>query len=108
MYTLPLGSGKTLAYLSPLVSHLRDEEERLGLVPRMRRPRALVLLPSRDLAAQVLVSGEMVWETFTPASHARASHQLFCLLMTQCLHTHILNSRWPSLCVTLPSSELLG
>lgn len=48
------GSGKTLAYLSPVVSHLRDEEERFGLVPRMRRPRALVLLPSRDLAAQVL------------------------------------------------------
>ena len=58
------GSGKTLAYLSPLVSRLRDEEEHLGLVPRVRRPRALVLLPSRDLAAQVLVSGETIWKPY--------------------------------------------
>ncbi len=49
-----LGSGKTLAYLAPLISRLRDEEEGCGLVPRLRRPRALVLVPSRDLAAQVL------------------------------------------------------
>ncbi len=49
-----LGSGKTLTYLAPLISRLRDEEEGCGLVPRLRRPRALILLPSRDLAAQVL------------------------------------------------------
>ena len=48
------GSGKTLAYLAPLISLLRDEEEHCGLIPRLRRPRALILLPSRDLAAQVL------------------------------------------------------
>ncbi len=50
----PSGSGKTLTYLAPLISRLRDEEEVCGLVPRLRRPRALILLPSRDLAAQVL------------------------------------------------------
>ena len=48
------GSGKTLAYLAPLISRLRDEEEHDGLIPRLKRPRALILLPSRDLAAQVL------------------------------------------------------
>lgn len=52
---LPVGSGKTLAYLAPLISRLKDEEEHHGLVPRLRRPRALILLPSRDLANQVLV-----------------------------------------------------
>lgn len=49
-----IGSGKTLAYLAPLISRLRDEEEHEGLIPRLKRPRALILLPSRDLAAQVL------------------------------------------------------
>lgn len=48
------GSGKTLAYLAPLISCLRDDEEHQGIIPRLKRPRALVLLPSRDLAAQVL------------------------------------------------------
>ena len=51
---LALGSGKTLAYLAPMVNRLRDEEELLGLLPRLKRPRALIVLPSRDLAAQVL------------------------------------------------------
>ena len=50
------GSGKTLAYLAPLVSQLRREEEEEGVVPRLRRPRALIVLPSRDLASQVLVN----------------------------------------------------
>ena len=51
-----LGSGKTLAYLAPVISELRREEAEEGVVPRLRRPRALVVLPSRDLASQVLVS----------------------------------------------------
>jgi superfamily II DNA/RNA helicase len=48
------GSGKTLAYLAPLISELRREEAEEGVVPRLRRPRALIVLPSRDLASQVL------------------------------------------------------
>ena len=51
---LNVGSGKTLAYLAPLIHRLREEEERHGVVPRLKRPRSLILLPSRDLAAQVL------------------------------------------------------
>ena len=43
-----------MAYLAPLINQLRDEEEFHGVIPRLKRPRALVLLPSRDLAAQVL------------------------------------------------------
>lgn len=50
------GSGKTLAYLAPIINQLRNEETEEGLVPRLKRPRALILLPSRDLASQVLVS----------------------------------------------------
>ena len=45
-----------LVYLSPIVHHLRKEEEENGVVARLRRPRALIVLPSRSLASQVLVS----------------------------------------------------
>ncbi|KAJ1832573.1 hypothetical protein LPJ63_003433 [Coemansia sp. RSA 2711] len=50
------GSGKTLAYALPLLSMLKSEEEGaadIEQVRRQRRPRALVLVPSRELVAQV-------------------------------------------------------
>ncbi|KAJ2895126.1 hypothetical protein IWW38_002381, partial [Coemansia aciculifera] len=51
------GSGKTLAYALPLVSQLKQEEEdnpgRLGSLRREKRPRALILVPSRELVKQV-------------------------------------------------------
>ena len=47
------GSGKTLAYLLPVMQTLRSDEERGGSRARPRRPRALVLLPTRELALQV-------------------------------------------------------
>jgi superfamily II DNA/RNA helicase len=47
------GSGKTLAYLLPIMQTLRTDEERAGSRARPRRPRALVLLPTRELALQV-------------------------------------------------------
>ncbi|KAJ2808184.1 hypothetical protein H4R21_000175 [Coemansia helicoidea] len=52
------GSGKTLAYALPIVSQLKQEEEQLrgqaaaGL-RRERRPRVVVVVPSRELVAQV-------------------------------------------------------
>ncbi len=48
------GTGKTLAYLLPLVQRLRQQEAE-GLVRRQGRPRALILVPSRELALQVQV-----------------------------------------------------
>ena len=50
------GSGKTLAYLAPVIHHLRDEEQRHGIVARLKRPRACVVVPGRELATQVLVN----------------------------------------------------
>jgi len=62
------GSGKTLAYLLPIVQRLLDDEEALrnakpdGAAPkdkylpgvrRPKRPRALVLAPTRELAVQI-------------------------------------------------------
>lgn len=53
---IPTGSGKTITYIAPLISRLKDEEQLHGLITRLRRPRALIILPTRDLASQVLVS----------------------------------------------------
>jgi len=47
------GTGKTLAYLLPIVHHLREEQDR-GVMSRLKRPRALIVLPNRELAFQVL------------------------------------------------------
>ena len=50
------GSGKTLAYLAPVMQQLKHEEETVGVMARVKRPRAIILCPSRELASQVLVS----------------------------------------------------
>lgn len=49
------GSGKTLTYLVPLLQSLKDEEDCATdpLVVRPSRPRALVLVPTRELGEQV-------------------------------------------------------
>lgn len=50
------GSGKTLSYLAPLLSLIKEEEETEGVVARLCHPRALIVAPSRVLARQILVS----------------------------------------------------
>ncbi|KAJ2737876.1 hypothetical protein GGI20_006365, partial [Coemansia sp. BCRC 34301] len=51
------GSGKTLAYALPIISQLKQEEEdsarSMSKLRRERRPRALILVPSRELVKQV-------------------------------------------------------
>ncbi|XAR62236.1 RNA helicase [Bertholletia excelsa] len=47
------GSGKTLAYMLPLVQLLRRDEELHGMLMKPRRPRAVVLCPTRELSEQV-------------------------------------------------------
>ncbi|KAJ0877788.1 putative RNA helicase [Helianthus annuus] len=47
------GSGKTLAYLLPLVQLLRQDEALNGMVMKPRRPRAVILCPTRELCEQV-------------------------------------------------------
>ncbi|CAI7798772.1 unnamed protein product [Closterium sp. NIES-53] len=48
------GSGKTLAYLLPVVQMMREDEAEGGRSDRLKRPRAIVLCPTRELAEQVL------------------------------------------------------
>lgn len=50
------GTGKTLAYLAPLVHHLREDERTHGVITRPKRPRACIVVPGRELGVQVLVS----------------------------------------------------
>ena len=49
------GSGKTLAFALPMVARIAD----LGQRPASKRPWGLVLVPTRELAAQVC--GELEW-----------------------------------------------
>jgi superfamily II DNA/RNA helicase len=55
MFADQTGTGKTLAYLLPIFQALRDDERKNGLVTQPNRPRALVILPSKELAEQVTV-----------------------------------------------------
>nr|XP_006817035.1 PREDICTED: probable ATP-dependent RNA helicase DDX28-like [Saccoglossus kowalevskii] len=48
------GSGKTLSYLLPMLHQMKTETEKLGMKSAVGLPRALVLLPARELAEQVL------------------------------------------------------
>ncbi|KAA8537968.1 hypothetical protein F0562_027452 [Nyssa sinensis] len=47
------GSGKTLAYMLPLALLLRQDEALSGILMKPRRPRAVVLCPTRELSEQV-------------------------------------------------------
>ena len=46
------GSGKTLTYLAPIMQSIKADEEVIGRA-KPRRPRAVVLLPTRELALQI-------------------------------------------------------
>ncbi|KAL6527226.1 hypothetical protein OROGR_016316 [Orobanche gracilis] len=47
------GSGKTLAYLLPVAQLLRRDEALHGILMKPRRPRAVLLCPTRELCEQV-------------------------------------------------------
>ncbi|XP_057521987.1 DEAD-box ATP-dependent RNA helicase 39 [Amaranthus tricolor] len=47
------GSGKTLAYMLPIVQLLRRDEDVSGILMKPRRPRAVILCPTRELSEQV-------------------------------------------------------
>jgi hypothetical protein len=48
------GSGKTLAYLLPTLHRVKEIEDATAVRARPRRPRALVIVPTRELGEQVL------------------------------------------------------
>ncbi|CAN0496389.1 unnamed protein product, partial [Ectocarpus sp. 12 AP-2014] len=58
VFAASTGSGKTLAYLMPLIQQLKVEEAQAEeggeSIRQTKRPRAIVLVPTRELAVQVL------------------------------------------------------
>ncbi|XP_021300028.1 DEAD-box ATP-dependent RNA helicase 50 [Herrania umbratica] len=50
------GSGKTLAYLIPVIQHLREEELQGFSKSSSGSPRAVIIVPTAELASQVLSS----------------------------------------------------
>ena len=54
IYSSETGSGKTMAYLIPLVERLVEDEQSGFNMAKPGRPRALILCPTRELAQQVL------------------------------------------------------
>ncbi|KAL7483122.1 hypothetical protein ACHAW6_008778 [Cyclotella cf. meneghiniana] len=63
----PTGSGKTLAFVLPLLTSLYDSRQFGSGVRGLRRLRALVVLPGRDLAKQVYD----VFVRYSKGSHLR-------------------------------------
>ena len=57
-WDLVAGSGKTLAYLLPLLQNVAQQKRRLGPAARPNSPRGLIIVPARELADQIYVS---VW-----------------------------------------------
>jgi hypothetical protein len=47
------GTGKTLAYLIPMMEHLKKDEAAAGPSGELHRPRGMILAPSRELAEQI-------------------------------------------------------
>lgn len=48
------GSGKTLAYTLPVIQNMIKQEKETGYQRLEKRPRCLILVPTRELARQVL------------------------------------------------------
>ena len=78
------GSGKTLAYLLPLIDQLRRDEKERGVETRARRPRALVLLPTRELVHQVRALPGLDCRLALSSLHTTS----LCLLSLATLPTH--------------------
>ena len=75
MAFLPAGSGKTLAYLLPLVQRMREEEQSICNSLTVRNsPRIVVLVPTNELCAQAcpllrnIHHGMTLWHVYRSSS----------------------------------------
>ena len=60
----PTGSGKTLAFVLPILHQLKTLEKEGNPVAEESRPRAVVIVPAREL-------GDQVTRVFKPFTHTR-------------------------------------
>ncbi len=70
--TSPTGTGKTGAYLLPLLAQLLKRPSREGCPRHTAYPPALILAPTRELVAQVGTEGR------GGAGHKQGPHMLSC------------------------------
>jgi len=75
------GTGKTLAYVAPMVQHLLDTEDK-DVYPKAKKPRGLIIVPTRELAKQVLQTVRL----FPLQSIAAAPGQAYALEMKALYH----------------------
>jgi len=75
------GTGKTLAYVAPMVQHLFDTDNK-DVYPKAKKPRALIIVPTRELAKQVL----QTVRKFPLQSIAAAPGQAYALEMKALFH----------------------
>ena len=58
LFAAQTGTGKTFSYSLPIIHQLKQSEMETGSVLTMEnRPRAVVMVPNRELAMQVLDDG---------------------------------------------------
>jgi superfamily II DNA/RNA helicase len=69
------GSGKTLAYLLPLMQQLKHQEDFESYERRPRRPRVLILAPTRELVSQITGVLKTVSHSFKVSSLALVGGQ---------------------------------
>lgn len=60
-FSAATGSGKTLAYLLPIIQQLKWQEAGETKTRQACRPRALILVPTRELVTQVRVKATAVF-----------------------------------------------
>lgn len=75
------GSGKTLAYTLPTIQNLHAEEI-LGYNRLPQRPRALILVPTRELARQVLQAIKQIGHVSKVSSCAVVGGEQYALQKT--------------------------
>eukprot|EP00397_Hematodinium_sp_SG-2012_P039978 GEMP01043741.1.p1 GENE.GEMP01043741.1~~GEMP01043741.1.p1 ORF type:complete len:548 (+),score=91.66 GEMP01043741.1:129-1772(+) len=68
------GTGKTLAYVVPMIQHLLETDDK-DVYPKAKKPRGLIIVPTRELAKQVL----RTVRTFPVQSIAAAPGQAYAL-----------------------------
>ncbi|KAI8071053.1 P-loop containing nucleoside triphosphate hydrolase protein [Gongronella butleri] len=96
------GSGKTLAYLLPVIQQLKADEQKAGSkkmasLRRLDHPRAIVLVPTRELVAQVTHTAKQL-------AHVAKFRCLGLDRMPRGKLTHLLGSGPVDLLVATPST----
>jgi superfamily II DNA/RNA helicase len=79
------GSGKTLAYILPCMQNMRLEEQS-GYVRTPKRPRCLVLVPTRELARQVLQTVKQIGHHSKVASTAVLGGEQYAMQKKEVQH----------------------